>query len=362
MKKQQKAKAKRLPLLADEFLNLLPADMPKPMAKRMTMMQNRLRSAKVFVLDRTAAEYAAHFIRDYPEAIAADQEFAIPSFDRMYVEVPFDAFFTALGSPSGMPESDADTEVGYLFDGPDVFVLSRARNKVGRQRLPLCLPITYHRNRPFTAKAEQDMCEMIGTSRIGIDGLFWGASLMKFYETDHPAARSLRANHSFEWWPEIASAFRPGEMDHLAKVSAGDLRNIIAITIFLNRTREVRIDDEVPPAQGFIGNKQKPYTKHNVVRLKLDPKPLLARVYGHTGSKKRLHDCRGHFCHDKVARASGHHLGALPGTQKHTPDWREYGVNEWRCLVCGGKRWHRREHKRGTKDVGKIVKHYEVTK
>lgn len=361
MAKFKKPKPKREPLLLDAFL-AKKVIAGEPLSKWAGRLQDRLQDAKVFVLDKQAAIYAAQFIKNHPEAIATDQEFAIPPFDRMYVELPFEAFFNELGSKGFFDAPNADTEVGYFFDGPDCFVMSQARNLQGREGSPLCLPIVYHRNKPFTVEAELAMAEAMQTSRIGIDGMLWGSSLQRFHEAASPMARALRENHSFEWWPEVRGVLKPNELDHLAKVSAGDMRNIIALTLFLNRTREVRIEDTVPPAMGFVGNKLKPYVKHNIVRIKLDPKPMLARVYAHTGTQRREHDCRGHFCHDKVARASGHHVGALPGTEKHPAHWTEYGVNQWRCLVCGGKRWHRKEHKRGHKEVGKVKKVYEVTK
>lgn len=352
-------KVKRRPLLADRFLSS-PVLFDGKDGKRFRAVKEHLREAKKFVLDEAAAGYLAEFIKNHPEAIARDQEFAIPCFPRMYVEFPHFKFYESMNGPYGDREM-GDTEVGYLYDGPTVYVLCQNRDsrRPDMAMSPNIMPISYRLNRPFDLKEEVAMAERMRTSRIGIDAMYWGGSVMNT-NLSKESQRSLRTHHSFELWygQEVLT---PETISVLSATAAGDLRNILAMALFLNRTRDVTIEDVIPAKQGFIGNHLHPMQRHSVVRLKLDPKPLFKKIYGHPGTQHREHDCRGHFCHNKEARKFGHHKVLTPEGM-HAPEWQEYKVNQWRCMVCGGLKWWRRDHKRGHKEKGTVVTQYEVTK
>jgi hypothetical protein len=42
--------------------------------------------------------------------------------------------------------------------------------------------------------------------------------------------------------------------------------------------------------------------------------------------------------------------------------WIEYEPLRWRCERCGGHRWWRREHSRGTPEVGVVTSEYAVSR
>jgi hypothetical protein len=234
-----------------------------------------------------------------------------------------------------------------VWNGPEN---AEMRKKLGCQAM--MMPLSYTLNQPMTIEQELNICQRARTSRLGIDILFWGSS----YEKLSPSERhALRANHGFEHWyaKDVDDIITP-----MFFSAAGDLRNIIALTLFLNRTNEVRFDEQIGPAQGFVHAKVTTLTRHSVVRLKLDPKPLFKKLYGHGGVWRREHDCRGHFCHDKTARNSACNTILLGPTH----DWHEYGVNQWRCMTCGGLKWWRKAHRRGHKEKGTVQTEYRVTK
>src|SRR6188768_2432040 len=89
--------------------------------------QDALRTAKKFVLDAQAASYIAEMIRKYPRVIADAQDFAIPPFERMWVEFPFENFYRII--TGNEPDSTGDKMVGYLFRGPTVKVGSFSYQK-----------------------------------------------------------------------------------------------------------------------------------------------------------------------------------------------------------------------------------------
>jgi hypothetical protein len=347
---------KRKPLLVDEIVyQEFVGPNPKE-RRRWDVVREHLREAKKFVLDEKAAIYAAEMIRDHPLAIAHDQEFAIPPFPATYIEVPYAEFFIKLGG--SYDDLEGDTDVGYFIDGPTAYIMSRARwdsNTVkalfaGSNNRAIMLPLAFRLNQPFTVQEELDAATLLGTSRMGLDQLYWGSITPQV--SKHPEMfRALRANHSFEIW---YGHDVPNVMPVLYKSMHGDLRNVIALILFLNRTSDLRIEQEIGPKQGFIRNHVRIYQRHSVIRLRLDPKPMLKKVYGHGGVWRREHDCRGHFCHDKLAHDSPHH--------PKTHDWHEYGVNIWRCMICGGRKWWRKAHKRGHREKGLVTTSYEVTK
>ena len=382
---------KRKPLLADEFLHRKPVTdlFNRAEMRRFDAMRDHLREAKLFVLDEQAAGYAAEFIRDHPAAIAHDQEFAIPPFPRMYVELPYSKFLRTVNKANELllDSKYDDTEVGYFFDGPTVYVLSRMRDDPPTDAASMVMPICYRLNKPFTLKEELAVCDDLGISRIGIDLLYWGSSYPLTLDSEaaandiknitHPERvlkphtkilwemSALREHHSFEPWYATDVVTRRDMLAPLIKSAAGDLRNIIAMVLFLNRTSEVRFDDTMPPHKGWIGPRPAMFLKHNIVRVKLDPKQRFIKTYGGHGAWRRRHDVKGHYCHDKVARAqgTGHNMIPwIPTSSTHEPQWVEYDVNRWRCMVCGGRRWHRHACSRGSKDKGSVVKTYEVTK
>jgi len=52
---------------------------------------------------------------------------------------------------------------------------------------------------------------------------------------------------------------------------------------------------------------------------------------------------------------------AAARTQDCAHQWSEIDHRHYRCLLCGGQKWHRKEHQRGKRDVGRVKQMYEVT-
>jgi hypothetical protein len=351
-------KPKRRPLLIDEVLANPYKGAPKEALKKINVVKARLRDAKVFVLDEAAAVYAAQMMRDHPEAIAKDIEFAIPPFQQMYIEFPFPRFYETVTSmdthDDPLPLEDQDTDVGYFYDGPRVYVMSRTADptQAGRGML---LPLRFRLNQPFTFQEEQQIATDLQGSRLSIDSFFWGSCYPKLMaKNDVASARALREHHSCEVWYGKDTLLEPkGLMTHLLRTNAGDMRSIVAFLLFLNRTRDVQVIDEIPPAPSFIHAKPRTLVRHNLIRIKLDPGPLLQRAFKGraTGGWRREHDVRGHWCADRNYHAN-----------PHDHDMRELHHQYWKCIICGGCKWWRKAHHRGRKDLGTVKTVYEVKK
>jgi len=312
------------------------------------------------VLDTAAATYLGKMIREHPRVIADAQDFAIPPFEHMWIEIPFGAYYEAITGRVG--DANADKAVGYLFHGPTVTVAAQSR--LGAS----WMPVEYTLHHPNTIEEQLDLANKMSISRAGLDLWYWGESANDFVHPkeeggwEREPIRALRANHGARLVP-LANRFKHMEYPfaQITSGSNGDLRNIVSTLLFLNRTRDIQYERELPLKQGLVNRKPRPWMPHRVISLKLDPMPRLMTLAAGQGIKRRLHDVRGHFCHDKQARA-----GCMHGEQTlgdWGDFWVEYDVLQWRCTHCGGKRWWRHEHQRGSQHVGVIKEQtYAVTK
>lgn len=338
-------RVKRQPLLYDQFMALRKPELEIE-KKPFQYLQNRMVDAHVFTLDHEATRYMANMVQAHPEAIALDQEFSIPPFKKMWVEFPYPEFYTIMGGHRRGDGSE-DERIAYFYDGPRVYVFSAG---VQLHQYPSAIPIRYRLNQQFALEEEVWLANQLEESRLALDAYFWGSCADKVNQLG--LLRALRSQHSLEFWfGEEEFERNKQSIPRIMASTAGDLRNIVAVPLFLNRVREVIYEDKLPGAPGFVRAKPRTLVRHSVVKIKLDPGPMLKRIYtpGAGAIWRREHDVRGHFCHNKVTRA-----------HNHEHDWREYDVNQWRCMLCGGLRWWRKECRRGTKDHGKVKTTYEV--
>lgn len=361
---------KREPTLADRILGS-DIDIHMIAGKYHQSRLDSLRMAKRFVLDTAAVRYMAKMLLTSPRIVADAGDYAIPAFDRMWVEFPARPFFEALGYAT---DDTSDTQIGYLYHGP--LVNSFAATDEG---IPLMSPVEYLLHHPMTMEQELAIAESLGTSRVGLDFWFWGDSARAFtggrrevnteIDTwDTEGMRVLRDSHTARlcpFHPDFLEARRkhnekPPILSSLIQGSGGDLRNAVALLLFLNRTADIQYQVDVPMGRGIFRRRVRPLLPYRTVTLKLDPGPRLVKLSAGLGIKRRLHDVRGHFCHDQVARAG------CPHGQEYQGDWGEWWVEtdvlSWTCQRCHGKRWWRKEHKRGDSKLGEVGHEYQVTR
>lgn len=358
---------KREPLLADKLLatSITWAKQYDKTAK------SNLLTAKRFVLDREAAQYIGNMVHDVPRILADANDFAIPPFENMWVEMPFDAYFEAVNKVpnvdySGRFIDGEDMQWGMLIRGSSVRVAAGGgTNNQRHTNDGIFGPIEYLLHRPPTFEENYQFRSRFSFSRLTYNQLLWGASYQDLSENAADAKHVLSESHTLRYVestlldPKIAAkkGYTQGDVDlqaaDIMMQGAGDLRNIIAILLFLNRTQDIQIIHEVGPKQGFIGNHLRPYLKHNVITLKVDPTPRFKRMTAGHGAFKRLHDVRGHFCHNRQARESN---------CMH-PDWEETDEGrQWQCVQCKGLKWWRHEHRRGHEEKGIVTSEYQVKK
>lgn len=308
-------------------------------------------SAKRFFFDQRAVEHLATTIRNAPELIADNQQFAIAPYPVMYVEFNFPHFYETLTGRTTDPSGDA--VVGYLFDRNTVYVLAGGNEaELTDRRLPSLIPLAYHLNSSWEVQDQLDFCNEVKTSRMQLDSFTWGET---YLELDEIRRRSLRDNHSCSLL--LSSDKRLiRAWDILVNSSSGDLRNILIILLLMNSPKIIEYVSSVPKSKHFKKGKLRQYMDYNVVSININPVDELRRIGGSSDrSTPRAHGVKGHYCYNASARA-----GSIAGCQHH---WIEFADKEsnWLCANCNGVKWFRRDHMRGDASLGYVDKDYVIT-
>lgn len=345
------------------------------------LLQGSVREAHKFVLDDNAATRIGHVVRDIPDLIIREHDFARAPFDLTWIEYPASVFWRACGNPIEYQDDDADHTVGYLIDGNAISVVTG-----GTIGSPLAGPVLsilrYAMNTEWSEHEKIEyhdtIAEVVNSGRdVGLDRFYWGNTLSHI---DEATRNRLRTRNRISVW-------QPGRTGHWAdhenfmelvkrsiQGSVGELRNVIAIMLMLNRPSISRYTN-APPGKGFSKGKLINYMAHTKVTIDLDAVPtmrLLGTPEGE-GVPRRRHEVRGHYCQNREARDYLRIAGCIHSWRPCHHDWEPWlnppvgtpgmpGVpRNWQCETCGGKRWWKNEHERGDAGVGYTTHDYEVT-
>jgi hypothetical protein len=361
--------AKAEPTLADRFIHSNPAKMLSPVpVKSLRKLQARTRGAEKFVFDEDATRRVGEVLRDVPELLIEQMEFARAPFDVTWIEYSGDIMkSTITGYPIDHNDPTRDIWVGVLVDHNRVNVISlnawNLRTDQAGETIGV-LPFAYHLQTVWPLEDQLRFCEALHTSRAGIDAWFWGSTYNRLHELGRAdSIRALRATTMAEML-DRRLLLEGGGIDartasKLIAASAGDLKNVVALLLMLNQPRATRYV-RVPERRGWVAHKPKPFMAYHHVNMTLAPREqiVLLREGLGSGELRRRHRVRGHYCHDETARDYARIAGCIhewvPCDAEWTPapgmaiDEREH----WRCRVCDGKRWWRESHERGDASKG----------
>jgi hypothetical protein len=370
----KKAKEQRLrePTLADYFIAEQANMMDKAVGeKTIAALQAKARQAHKFVFDEEASIRVGEVVRDIPDLIIREAQFARAPFEVTWIE--YDAFHFWSTVNGREPDEKSDTKVGFLIDHNRVNVVAMGEEDKRRTHTGL-YPIAYHLNTEWPVEDQLRFAHNASTSRMGLDFWMWGETagkLLQAGETDK--LRALRDSHMAEFIlrPDfLANLVKRNRLVGFLDKSAGDMRNMIAFLLMLNRPSIVQYKNTLPKWHGFIGNKVKPFFSHTTVNVSLDAVAVLNLVGTPKGEEvgRRRHEVRGHYCHDKGARDYMRIAGCIHDWQPTHKDWTPWPdakadeADNWRCGTCDGKRWWRAEHHRGTAQTGFVINDgYQVT-
>ena len=354
---------RRGPTLADRFIHRRYNTTTQTVdIKALQAIQARVRAAHRFVLDAEAITRVATVVRDIPELLVREIEFARAPFDTTWIEFPHWVYWLTLNDTDDNGDPSADHTVGYLVEHNRVNVVSGGVRSDPLRGCEL-LPIQYDLNTEWPPEAQREFAARSETSRLGIDQFLWGSS---YTEIDPAYRRILRERNAVTF---IKGRYTEHSMRSLIDASRGEMRTIIALLLMLNRPTVTRFAN-VLPGRGFSRGKLMPYLSHTTVQVDFDAVRTLRLIGTPAGEgvPRRRHEVRGHFCHDKTARDMMRIAGCVHqwhGADEHwtpIPETPGEERHRWVCSECAGRRWWKTSHERGDAGKGFVVKDgYDVT-
>lgn len=373
---------RRRPTLADRFVAKRYAPHDRYIHQEVfSSLQASVRAAHKFVLDDNATARIAHVLRDIPDLIIREYDFARAPFDLTWIEYPAPLFWREIGNPSELQDGDADHSIGYLIDGNSISIIvggTISNPMLGPQPSVLRLSLNTEWSDDEKTEFHDMTAEVINSGRdLGLDRFYWGSTLKHLDEATRDKLRTR--NRVSVWQPATTGHWADQEtFMELVKLtiqgSVGELRNVIGMMLMLNRPSITRYTN-APPGKGFSKGKLIPYMAHTTVTIDLDAVPtmrLLGTPEGE-GVPRRRHEVRGHYCQNREARDYLRIAGCIHSWRPCHIDWEPWpnppvgtpgqpGMpRNWQCDSCGGKRWWKNEHERGDASLGYTTHDYEVT-
>jgi hypothetical protein len=331
-------------------------------------VQAKARQARRFVFDDDASRRIGDVVREIPDLIVREAQFARAPFPLTWVEYNSVAMWRSVyrEQPHKLENEFPDhaARIGYLIEENEVYVVAGGHavtpealnivhlghfayelNVVGRDRSQILRDEMARRG--LDAASERHV-------RDWFNRFFWSST------ADHLDDATLDAlSNRFASYP-LYDTNGPlhGHMQQVMAECFGDLRNIIAILLMLNRPRITRYDNELPRSRGWLKNRQVPYLAHTPVTIHLDPLPILRHLGTPLGEAepRRRHEVDGHY----------RHRGGTPGCihpwVRTDEDWiavAEHAapadVDHWLCPVCERKRWWVKTYHRGDAARGYVT-------
>jgi hypothetical protein len=365
---------KRTPTLADRFMALPPARLGKLYHPAvLDQLRRGIRNAEKFAFDEAAARTLAHVVMEVPELLVREHRFAVAPFPLTWIEFPGFIFWDTLraanparyASQGAMGDpATADLALGFLIDHDRVNLV------VEGPRQELAIHLLQYRLRSEWPLGEQlELARLLGCSRLGLDQLFWGSTWDQIDPDSQRLLRGCTVCEPIPLRPGSERMLRDGAFRHIARGAAGELRTLVALLLMLNRPSMTRYSAHLPNSRGFIRARSGVFMRHRTVAIDLDPVPRL-RLVGTPGDDPDLrarHRVRGHYCHDKAARDYRRIAGCVHAWQETHADWSLWAdapvgaAEHWLCESCGGKRWWREDHMRGSAALGFVDHDYAVT-
>jgi hypothetical protein len=325
--------------------------------------------AKRVVLDRKGCEYLGKVMREIPDHIALQQQFARQPYPTLWVEFSSrDVYIAVTGK---QPDDNADCLVGYLYHEYTVYVVVSGYSVQGKRKTEdvSLVPMTYNLHRPWKLNEQTHFADLMNVTRLQLVSWVWGTALSFWLdknddtrkvwspsdETRLELAKTLRDSHTAEWFTTVDKNPSQKTLYPFYEGSSGELRTIITILLLMNQPNMVQYVRDVPTNKRFSRGKLRTYMSHSIISIHADPVPSIVRMgVDHQGSPHRRHEVRGHYCHNEEWR-NGSHRGCEHVTEQK-------GENSWTCKLCGGKRWWRKDHQRGDASLGFVQQDYELTK
>lgn len=320
-----------------------PVDRVLPAATRaFAGMKYRARRFK-FTDEVTAA--LARLIRDFPNALLDNYQFALPPYPCCYLEFDLQLFLKELGARTtgDLPEyqnGPADKTIGYLIN--DYQVSHLVQGEDGRAPIVGAITYTYVEHRPLPGflpfKFEGGDNYLLG--------FLLGSTLINQRATltpDRAHDLTLRIRPHFD----AAIREQPAKVaQSLVHGAMGEARNLLALLLWLNQPSVAHIVP-MPATRGWYGGKERAYAAHHVVKLRKETTTrTLLRAFAPRRAPRR-HEVEAFWRNFEKTPGCVHDWPILPDEHGH-----------WHCRKCPQWRTRVRQHERGDAGVGFVTKEY----
>jgi hypothetical protein len=340
-------------LVIDRFLND-PMHLFWVHPKTIQHLRNVARKAHRFVFDDTAIARVGEILHDIPELIVREHQFARAPYDLTWIEFPLAPLFESVTGESF--EGGADNRVGYLIDHGTAYIFACGPMDDPDQKLAV-VPLVYDLHTPWPIPEQEALARHLGGTRERLMEHAWGVTFAKLQPRDQGAAVD---NNTMRLLPLAGGQVdTQGYYRSAFATTVSDLRNIVTLLLMLNRPQVTRYET-VERSRGFVRGKLRQYLSHTLVRIDVDPKPVMLRLGTPAGEAvaRRRHEVRGHWRHDRAYHAATK-AGCIHAWKQH-PRWQD--DEHWLCQTCQGERWWINHHVRGSALTGFVIKDgYEVS-
>lgn len=377
---------RRRPTLADRFIHRKFQDWERAVHPRaIEQLQRSARQARRFVFSEQAVLRIAEVVEEIPDLLMREHAFARAPYDLTWIEFPSHVLwnymrerhpeaYVELGEYGG-PDT-ADHTIGYLVDHERVNIICGG-TVANPDIQPRIMPLQYRLHTPWD-KPDRDEFRRLTSlpDESNLEAFLWGSTYSNIdaetrAEVAHRNTVGLlplnprhplhdRYNGGGEWYDAMRG-------------SIGELRNIIAFLLILNRPSLAKYERTTENGRGFWKGKSLAYLSHTVVEVDLNAIPTLRLIGTPAGEAiaRRRHEVRGHFKHDETAREFSRLAGCVHEFQPSrgpSGEWKPWpnapiGVpgdpgapRNWVCAACGGKRWWQKQATRGSAEIGFVVK------
>jgi len=300
----------------------------------------------------------ADILTNNPEILVQDPGFIRAPYPLTWVELSdYRAFWRGL-NPGPWPGTDERT--AFLIDDQTAYAIYGAKNGaiLGHIAYRLRIPMEVHNDKIVMGKIKGNLLD---TTKFLL-----GSTYSKLNEEDR---RLICCAHSVDLLP-IADKFREvvlKRFDTLIANCVGDFRTLITALLLLTKPAVVKYEPSAPVSRGFVRGKTHIYHSYDTVKITLD-RPKIAHEFTKTlarpsggGGHKRRHEVRGFWVHNAEAsrQPEGHVHQWVKATDFGSAKARN--PDRYRCAACGGKRWWKEAHVRGSSLEGFTSKRYTVT-
>lgn len=320
-----------------------------PVATR-AFQENKFRARRYMFTDDVVTKIA-ELLRDYPDALLNNYQFALPPYPHLYMEYNIDLFLQTLGTrrPSGQIDGPGrDVQLGFLIaNGHQAHVVCKAVD----DPQVICTPVAYSLHNDH--RMPNGMIDLPARNEADVASRMqhlFGTTLNNTNATWNPG-RISDINARFRSWTERALVTEvrgdASKVQQILTGSAGELRTMLMMLLWINQPKLFVLSSR-PASRQWVGNKKIAYAAHNVVHLN---STVTKRSLVQTFSERR-----GPRRHEVAAFWRNHNKTHCEHDWPLFPD--EDG--HFHCKKCPQWRVRVKQHERGDATIGFVTKHYEV--